>query len=86
MPGVFTAAALAQSSSASFEIPRSSIDAGATEASSARFALRATLAQPDAAPAMSSPRFSLQGGLHRPAGGDSPDALIFSGGFEAATP
>lgn len=83
---VYTLAARAQSSSASFQIPRSGIDGGATQASSARFQLRATLAQADAAVPMSGPRFRLQGGFHRSSFDDASSDVVFADGFESASP
>ena len=75
-------AALAQSGSASFNVPRQSIDGGTQRASSASYSLAGTIGQPDAGPAMSSATFNVLGGFHRatPAG-PQPD-LIFEGGFE----
>jgi hypothetical protein len=75
--------ALAQSSSASFSVPRQSIDGGAQRAASATYGLNGTLGQPDAGPAMSSATFSLRGGFHRAAvaSGPQPDP-IFANGFE----
>jgi hypothetical protein len=75
-------AALAQSSSATYSVPRQSIDGGAQRASSATYGLNGTIGQPDAGPAMSGATFSVRGGFHRAAvGGPQPDS-IFASGFE----
>jgi hypothetical protein len=74
--------ALAQSGSASFSVPRQSIDGGAQRAASANFSLAGTIGQPDAGPSMSGATFSVRGGFHRAAAsGAQPDA-IFANGFE----
>lgn len=74
--------AFSQSSSASFEVPRQSIDAGATRSSSASYALDATIGQPDASPLMSSASYELRAGFHRLAmNAQLPDPL-FANGFE----
>jgi hypothetical protein len=74
--------ALAQSSSASYQIPRQSIDGGAQRSTSATYTLEATIGQPDAGPVMTSGSYELRGGFHRPAAtGPLPDPL-FSDGFE----
>ncbi len=68
-------------SSASYQIPRQSVDAGAGAASSASYQLRGTLGQPDAG-ATSSASYSLTGGFHKAAvAGPQPDP-IFANGFE----
>ncbi len=74
------AVSLAQSSSANYEIPRQSTDAGAGQASSASFNLYGTIGQPDAGAAMSSASYRLRGGFHR-----TPPLLdqLFANGFEA---
>ena len=72
--------AFAQSSSATYTIPRQSIDGGAQRATSATYRLDGTVGQPDAGPAMSSATFSVHGGFHRAASG--PSDLIFANGFE----
>ena len=74
--------ALAQSSSATYNVPRQSIDGGAQRASSASYSLDGTIGQPDAGPAMSGATFSVRGGFHRAAAaGPQPDP-IFANGFE----
>jgi hypothetical protein len=74
--------ALAQSSSATYNVPRQSIDGGAQRASSASYSLNGTIGQPDAGPAMSGATFSVRGGFHRAAAsGPQPDP-IFANGFE----
>lgn len=75
--------ALAQSSSATYNVPRQSVDGGAQRASSASYSLNGTIGQPDAGPAMSGATFSVRGGFHRAAaaGGPQPDP-IFANGFE----
>lgn len=72
--------AFAQSSSATYTIPRQSIDGGAQRATSATYALDGNVGQPDAGAAMSSVTFSVRGGFHRAANG--PSDLIFANGFE----
>ena len=74
--------ALAQSSSATYNVPRQSIDGGAQRASSASYSLSGTVGQADAGPAMSGATFSVRGGFHRSAAaGPQPDP-IFANGFE----
>ena len=80
--GVALGAAWAQSGSATFVLPRQSIDGGAQRASSASYRLDGTIGQPDAGPAMSGATFSVRGGFHRAAAaGPQPDP-IFANGFE----
>lgn len=75
--------ALAQSSSASYQIPRQSIDGGGGRATSASYTLHGTIGQPDAGPTMTSASYTLRGGFHLAgASAPLPDAL-FSDGFEA---
>jgi hypothetical protein len=75
--------ALAQSSSASFQVPRQSIDGGAQRATSATYAVVGTLGQPDAGSPAASASYTLNGGFHRAApNGPLPDPL-FANGFEA---
>jgi hypothetical protein len=75
--------ALAQSASASYQVPRQSIDAGAGRATSASYTLNGTIGQPDAGATKTSASYTLRGGFHRAA----PDAPLpdplFSNGFEA---
>ncbi len=73
----------AQSASASYQIPRQSIDGGAARATSASFTLQGSIGQPDAGAVMSSASFALRGGFHTAApSGPRPDT-IFRDGFEA---
>ena len=72
--------AFAQSSSATYTIPRQSIDGGAKRATSATYALDGSVGQPDAGPVMSSATFSVRGGFHRAASAQSD--LILANGFE----
>jgi hypothetical protein len=77
------ALALAQSGSASYQIPRQSIDGGAGRATSAAYRLHGTIAQLDAGATMTSASYTLRGGFHRAApAAPLPDPL-FSDGFEA---
>jgi hypothetical protein len=80
---LFGAAPLwAQSSSASYQMPRQTIDGGAGRASSASYAVEASIGQPDAGATKTSPSYTLRGGFHRAAiGAALPDAL-FRDGFE----
>lgn len=79
----WTGTALAQSSSASFQIPRQSIEGGAGRATSATYTLNGTIGQPDAGAPMTSATFAVRGGFHRAApAAPLPDPL-FSDGFEA---
>jgi hypothetical protein len=74
--------AFAQSSSASYEIPRQSIDGGAGRATGGGYILHGTIGQPDAGPTMTSASYVLRGGFHRAAPeAPLPDPL-FSDGFE----
>jgi hypothetical protein len=75
-------AALAQSSSASFEVPRQSIDGGAARSTSASYALDGSIGQPDAGATSTSATYTLSGGFHRAAAAPQPDAL-FANGFES---
>lgn len=73
-----------RSSSASYHIPRQTIDAGAARASSASYTLNGSIGQPDAGPAMSSGSFRLTGGFQRGNGGDGgePEDRIFADRFQ----
>jgi hypothetical protein len=73
----------AQSSSASYAIPRQSIDGGAARSTSASYTVEATLGQPDADLTLSSASYQLKGGFHRlaTATGPLPDA-VFEDSFE----
>lgn len=73
--------AIAQSSSANYELPRQSIDGGSTRTGSASYTVEATVGQPDAAPTMTSAAYELRGGFHRRVAGPLADPL-FSNGFE----
>lgn len=76
-------AAFAQSGSASYQIPRQSIDGGAGRATSATYTLHGTIGQPDAGATMTSASYTLRGGFHLAApAAPLPDPL-FSDGFEA---
>jgi hypothetical protein len=72
--------ALAQSSSASYQVPRQSLDGGATMSASASYTVEATVGQPDGAPAMTSTSYQLYGGFHRPARALTDP--LFANGFE----
>lgn len=75
--------AFAQSGSASYQIPRQSIDGGAGRATSATYTLHGTIGQPDASPALTSASYTVRGGFHLAApAAPLPDPL-FSNGFEA---
>ena len=79
LPGV----TLGQSSSASYQIPRQSIDGGAGRSASAGYTVNGTIGQADTGPAMTSASYSLRGGFHLAAPAlPLPDPL-FSNGFEA---
>ena len=71
----------AQSASASFQIPRQSIDAGAGRASSATYTVHGTLGQPDATGVATSATYALRGGFHVEVAAPLADP-IFSNGFE----
>lgn len=76
-------AVFAQSGSASYQIPRQSIDGGAGRATSASYTLNGTIGQPDAGATMTSASYTLRGGFHLAApAAPLPDPL-FSDGFEA---
>lgn len=73
----------AQSSSASYQIPRQSIDGGGGRASSASYTLDGTIGQPDVGATMSSASYTVRGGFHLAAPtAPLPDPL-FSNGFES---
>lgn len=72
----------AQASSASFRIPRQSIDAGGGRATSASFALQGTAGQPDSGTA-SNPAFgNLRGGFQPPGAAQTAGDALFDNGFE----
>lgn len=80
--GAMVGAALAQSSSATFNVPRQSVDGGAQRTASATFSVNGTVGQPDAGPASSSATYALRAGFHVAAAtGPLPDS-IFGNGFE----
>jgi hypothetical protein len=77
------ALALAQAASATYQIPRQSIDGGAGRPTSALFTLETTIGQPDAGAAKTSASFSLRGGFQRVATAEAPPEVLFADGFEA---
>lgn len=77
-----TGAVLAQSSSATYTVPRQSVDGGARRASSASYSFAGTISQPDAGPAMSGATFSVRGGFLRAAAAGPPSDPIIASGFE----
>ena len=77
---LYAAHALAQSS-ASFQIPRQSIDGGASHSSSASYGLVSSIGQPDAARA-SSASFELNGGFLKPVTSGNQPENLFRNGFE----
>lgn len=74
--GVAWELAESRSSSASYLIPRQTIDAGAGRASSASYTLNGSIGQPDAGPGMSSGSFRLTGGFHRGSAGEREDRIF----------
>jgi hypothetical protein len=68
-------------SSATYDIARSSIDAGGGAASSASYQLQGTVGQPDANPTATSPSYELTGGFQIADRGAQADP-IFRDGFE----
>lgn len=70
-----------QAQSASYTIPRQTMDSGGGRTSSATYGLEATIGQADAGTAMSSPTYALRGGFHRASVGAAADTL-FRDGFE----
>ena len=81
LAGGFGLHAWAQSS-ASYQLPRQSIDAGGGRSASARFDLVSVSAQPDAGAAMSSSSYALRGGVLRAAEVATSGDPIFANGFE----
>jgi len=73
----------AQSASASYQVPRQSIDGGAARTTSASFTLQGTVGQPDAGAVMSSASHALRGGFHMAAPSGPRPVTIFRDGFEA---
>ncbi|MCE3004817.1 MAG: hypothetical protein LW860_19305 [Xanthomonadaceae bacterium] len=73
---------LAQFRSASFNLPRQSIDAGAGRTASASYTLHGTIGQPDAGAPASSASFSLRGGFHVAGAVAPPADALFANGFE----
>jgi len=65
-----------QSNSASYQIPRQTIDAGAGRTSSASYTINGSIGQPDAGPGMSSGSFRLTGGFHRSSAGERGDRIF----------
>lgn len=76
----------AQSSSASYQIPRQSIDGGAGRAVSAGYALVGTVGQADAGTVMSSASCTVRGGFHRTGSAAPSLDALFANGFEPAVP
>lgn len=79
--GLLPALVLAQSSSASYQIPRQSIDAGGGRTTSATYSLHGTLGQADAGAPMTSMSYQLRGGFHKATPGTEP-IVLFRDGFE----
>lgn len=71
-------------SSASFSLPRQSVDSGGGAASSARFQVEASIGQPDAGPVASSARFELRSGFQRAAEAGEKEDRVFSDRFESS--
>lgn len=80
---VMSGAVLAQSASASYQVPRQSIDGGAGRATSASYTLNGTIGQPDAGTIKTSASYTVRGGFHRAAPAAPLPDPIFSNGFEA---
>ena len=72
----------AQSSSASYLLPRQSIDGGKARAGSASYAVEGTIGQPDAASSMTSASYELRGGFHLAAASGQLPEPLFANGFE----
>jgi hypothetical protein len=73
----------AQSGSASYQIPRQTIDGGAGEASSASYRVSGSIGQADASTVSSSTSFRLQGGFQRANSAAPPmPEQLFANGFE----
>jgi hypothetical protein len=75
-------AGTSQSSSASYAIPRQSIDAGGGRATSPSYVLHGTTGQPDAGTPLTSASFTLRGGFHLAAAGAPLPDPLFADGFE----
>lgn len=78
------AVTVAQSSSASYQIPRQSIDGGGGRATSTSYTLLGTIGQSDAGPTMTSASYTLRGGFHLAAAAAPLPDPLFSDGFEAS--
>ena len=77
-----SAGSVGAQSGGTFEITRSTVDAGGGQSSGGDFELVGTIAQPDADPAIASGgTFTLRGGFHVAAGPPLGDA-VFKDGFE----
>lgn len=76
--------ALAQSASASFEIPRQTIDGGGEPANSTTYSLQGTVGQPDAGAPMTSASYTLRGGFQVAAPAAPRPDQVFADGFEGA--
>lgn len=70
-------------SSASYQIPRQAIAAGAGPASSASFSVSGTMGQPGASATSTSASYTLSGGFHRAAAAAPPPDALFANGFES---
>ena len=72
-------ASAAPSGSASYQLPRQSLDGGAVTARGGDFTLTGAIGQPDASVPAVGGTFTLSGGFHRQTGAD----LLFRDGFES---
>ena len=72
----------AQSASASYQVPRQSIDGGAGRSASANYTVNGTIGQPDAGATMTSASYRVRGGFHPAAESEAPPDPLFSNGFE----
>lgn len=75
--------AFAQSASATYQVPRQSIDNGGGRATSASFTLLVTVGQPDVGATMTSARYILRGGFLVAAPLTPVPDSVFLDGFEA---
>jgi hypothetical protein len=75
--------AFAQASSASYQVPRQSIDGGAARSTSASYAINGAIGQPDAGATSSSASYTLSGGFHRAAAAAPLSDALFANGFES---
>jgi hypothetical protein len=82
MAGAWPGPGAAQSS-ASFRMPRQSVDGGGGPANSASYTIDGSIGQPDAGSTTASASYTVRGGFQRAAAAASPPDRLFANGFES---